>query len=67
MNIRDILNIKNLAPQIGADLISIGAYDTIGQAVTILAENRIGMAIVRDDGGNLLGVLSERDLVNASG
>ncbi len=67
MEIRDILNTKNIALKVGDNLISIGAYDTIAQAVTTLAENRIGMAIVRDDGGSMLGVLSERDVVNAVG
>ncbi len=67
MEIGDILTVKNMALQVGENLISVGAYDTLGQAVEILAENKIGLAIVRDDGGSLIGVLSERDVVNAIG
>ncbi len=38
---------------------------TVGEAAQRLTAKGIGSLVILDDGGNLLGVLSERDLVRA--
>jgi CBS domain-containing protein len=36
---------------------------TLGNAASLLAEHRIGAVVISDDGGAVLGILSERDIV----
>lgn len=51
----------------GTEVISVTAQDGVGQAARVLAEHRIGAALVRDAGGDVLGIVSERDIVRAIG
>ncbi|NKE45871.1 CBS domain-containing protein [Roseomonas frigidaquae] len=51
----------------GADVISVAAQDEVGRVAQVLSENRIGAALVRDGGGDVLGIVSERDIVRAIG
>ncbi|MEL6640197.1 MAG: CBS domain-containing protein [Pseudomonadota bacterium] len=44
-------------------MITINATDTLATAVQILRDKRIGALVVVDEGGNLAGILSERDIV----
>ncbi len=46
-------------------LITIPDYETIAKATQILARERIGALIVTAPGGDLAGILSERDIVRA--
>ena len=46
-----------------SDIFTIGPDDTILSAVNLLGEKRIGALLVTDPAGELLGVLSERDIV----
>ena len=57
MRIRDILRTK------GATVISVGPDQPVLSAVRVLAERRIGAVVVRR-GDELLGILSERDVLN---
>ena len=45
------------------DVISITPDQTIAQAVAVLRDNRIGALVVTDHSGDLVGILSERDIV----
>ena len=47
----------------GAEVVSVGAQDEVGAIARILAEARIGAVLVRDAGGDVLGIVSERDIV----
>ncbi len=47
----------------GGDVISIQPGETLGRAVEILRDRRIGALVVTDEGGALKGILSERDIV----
>lgn len=47
----------------GNDVISIRPQDTLGTAVEILRDKRIGALVVTDQAGGLQGILSERDIV----
>ena len=57
MTISSILSAK------GADVATVASGRTVGEAVAILAQRRIGAAPVIDGAGAILGIFSERDLV----
>jgi CBS domain-containing protein len=59
MLVSDVLRNK------GRDVISVVSTDTGLTALKKLAEYRIGAVIVRDKWGKLVGIFSERDMVNA--
>jgi CBS domain-containing protein len=59
MQVKQILRAK------GCDVISIASDATLSEAARLLASKRIGAVVVRDTGGNLAGILSERDVVRA--
>ncbi len=48
-----------------ATIISVDASATVLEIAEIIAEKRIGAVLVLDDGGKLLGIVSERDVVKA--
>lgn len=45
------------------DIVTLGAEQTVTEAAKILSEHRISGAPVVDDEGNLLGIVSEGDLI----
>ena len=62
MLVRDILSNK----QIGK-IISVATTDTVSGAAELLSGMRIGAVIVRDEGNEMDGILSERDIVRELG
>ncbi|MDQ2878176.1 MAG: CBS domain-containing protein [Pseudomonadota bacterium] len=58
MTIATILHSK------GNEVVTLDAGSSVGEAVTVLAEHRIGAAPVLD-GGRIAGMFSERDLIHA--
>ncbi len=59
MQIQEILDKK------GRGLITNRPEDTVDAAATLLATNNIGALPVRDGDGNLIGVVSERDIIRS--
>jgi CBS domain-containing protein len=57
MKLRTILATK------GAEIVTIQANQTLKEAVTLLAQRKIGALIVVDAAGGLAGILSERDVI----
>ena len=49
----------------GRDVVSVLPTQSIDAVCRVLAERRIGAVLVQDGGGDLLGILSERDVVRA--
>jgi CBS domain-containing protein len=49
----------------GRDIVAITPEATLSEAACVLTRNRIGALVVRADGGALMGILSERDVVRA--
>ena len=49
----------------GDHIISVRPTDSIGRVATVLTERRIGAVLVRDAADQLLGIVSERDIVHA--
>jgi CBS domain-containing protein len=61
MNVEAILKTK------GAKVVTITPETTVGEAAKVLKRARIGALVVSDDGANVRGILSERDIVVAMG
>ncbi len=59
MQVREILRNK------GNDVVVIAGDATLAEAARLLSRKQIGAVVVRDAGGSLAGILSERDLVRA--
>lgn len=57
MNVKEILSVK------GRDVVTIEPHANVGSAAKILAERRIGAVVVTGAGGRIVGILSERDIV----
>ena len=57
MNIQDILDLK------GGEVITVLPTATIRDITVILADRGIGTVMVTDSSGNLVGIVSERDIV----
>ncbi|CAA7626889.1 CBS domain-containing protein [Magnetospirillum sp. SS-4] len=58
MNVGDILDMK------GNDVYSVRPGQSMAEAAEVLAENRIGVVLVRHR-GEVTGILSERDIIRA--
>jgi CBS domain-containing protein len=57
MYVADILNAK------GTEVISTGPTETVAATANLLNDRRIGAVIVRDAKDNVIGVVSERDII----
>ncbi len=51
----------------GQEVHRIRAHQCIADAAIAMTENRIGALLVEDDGGGIVGILSERDIVGGMG
>lgn len=61
MKVEQILQAK------GADIFAVGPDDKITDAVSLLNDKNIGAVIVRGGKGDVVGILSERDIVRRLG
>ncbi len=57
MQIKDILKSK------GHDVLTIDHESTVHDAIKVLFKNRIGALLVLDEDDNLVGIISERDVL----
>ena len=62
MIVRDILAAKHIER-----IFSVTPTDTVSTAAEMLSEKRIGAVIVREEGNQMDGILSERDIVREIG
>ncbi len=60
------MKIKNILKNKGTDVITIQQDATIFDAITTLVQNNIGAVVVTDKNGEVVGILSERDILRAS-
>ncbi|HUT67773.1 MAG TPA: CBS domain-containing protein [Dehalococcoidales bacterium] len=58
MKIKDITKIN------GREIITVGPNDTVSQAIDKLVNHRIGALPVCESDGKLMGIISERDILN---
>jgi CBS domain-containing protein len=61
MNVHAILRDK------GKSVVTIHPDATVERAIAVLRQRGIGALVVSDDGANVVGILSERDVVDALG
>ena len=59
------MNVSSILRRKGTHVETAKSQTTVGEAAQRLTAKGIGSLVILDDGGNLLGVLSERDLVRA--
>ena len=59
------MHVKAILAGKGGQVISARPAETVAAVAARLATNKIGAVVVLDDGGQLVGILSERDIVNA--
>lgn len=61
------MNVESILKGKGIKVVTIEPEATIGDAAKILKRERIGALIVSDDGSNVRGIVSERDIVSGLG
>ncbi len=59
------MTVRHILAQKGGDVVTIPPHRTLGEAARLLAEKRIGAIVVAGAAGEVLGILSERDIVRA--
>ncbi|MCQ8782700.1 CBS domain-containing protein [Mangrovibrevibacter kandeliae] len=57
------MNVGNILEEKGRDVVTLRPTVTIGEAIGVLAEKRIGAVVLTDEAGEVAGILSERDVV----
>ncbi len=60
------MKISNILSKKGGDVISIGIEATVQNAIDVLAEHNIGAVVILNEAGELVGILSERDIIRAA-
>ncbi len=61
------MKLSELLHNKGSEVYLIKSDDTIARAATTLTEKRIGALLVEDSEGEIVGILSERDIVGGMG
>ena len=59
------MQVSHILREKGREIVSLAGDVTLGEASRLLAGRRIGAVLVRGPGGELVGILSERDVVRA--
>ena len=59
------MQVSEILEEKGSRVVSIGQEASIAEAATLLRDERIGVAVVRGEEEDLLGIVSERDIVRA--
>jgi CBS domain-containing protein len=57
------MNIATILKRKGNQVVSVNPDDTIHQVAMTLAQHRIGAVLISDAQGQMLGIISERDIV----
>ena len=57
------MKISNILSTKGTNVITIQPEQTLKDVVTLLAKHRIGALVVVDKAGDLIGIVSERDII----
>ena len=59
------MQVMQILKQKGTDVTTMAASETLADAVRVLNEKRIGAVVITGRGGDIEGILSERDVVHA--
>jgi CBS domain-containing protein len=55
--------VSSVLKQKGYDVVTVAPHQTIASVVKVLTQNRIGAAPVINEEGQLIGIISERDII----
>ena len=58
------MNVEAILKSKGAKVVTVTPETTVSEAAKILKRARIGAVVVSNDGSDVQGILSERDIVN---
>ncbi|MCX4187555.1 CBS domain-containing protein [Methylophaga sp. OBS4] len=58
------MKVRSITKNKGKPVIGLSPSDTLDKAVTLMMDHRIGSLVVTDSDGLLVGIISERDLLN---
>jgi CBS domain-containing protein len=61
------MNVGQILKQKGRDVLTTQPHHTLQNAAELLGRKRVGAVVVADAAGQVLGILSERDIVRAIG
>ncbi|MDD4573014.1 MAG: CBS domain-containing protein [Sphaerochaeta sp.] len=56
-------NVQTILDEKGSKVFTIGSEDSLSHALLKLTEHKIGALLVVDEGDNIKGILSERDII----
>ena len=56
-------NVQSILDEKGSKVFTIGSEDSLSHALLKLTEHKIGALLVVDEGDNIKGILSERDII----
>jgi CBS domain-containing protein len=59
------MTVKKILDEKGRKVVTVEPQMTLGQAASLLADNRIGTVVVLDEEQGIAGLLAERDVVSA--
>ncbi len=59
------MQVSHILREKGREIVALESSVSLGEASRLLAARRIGAVLVRGPGGELIGILSERDVVRA--
>lgn len=65
MLIENVINTNDISGTTGRELVSASPEATLLDITKILSDDKIGLVVVLDSSGKLVGVLSERDIIAA--
>jgi CBS domain-containing protein len=57
------MTVKAILEAKGSQVFTLGPNDTVGEAVRLLAEHRVGALVITNGDQKIVGILSERDVV----
>lgn len=60
-----MISIAQILREKGTNVVTVAALAPLAEVARTLSQNRIGAVLVRDAGGDVLGIVSERDIVRA--
>ncbi len=58
------MKVRSITKNKGKPIIGLAPTDSLDKAVSLMMEHRIGSLVVTEADGSLVGILSERDLLN---
>ena len=57
------MTVESILKHKGSEVVTVGPGDTLEATASVLYSRKIGAVVVQDAAGNVVGVLSERDIV----